>query len=805
MTFLPRPPSRAAAIAAAVGAAAWILGAAAGRAVPRAKPPAERTVVISPEVRVSIMPEGAIWLSARPLPGEGLDAFVQRLTQDPKSKREILSSNENLRRVRADQYIRVPYRLLTGSFRKVAIEALFPEDRATAEGWEHKITGIAGRPESLWEISEWLTGDGANYRKVREASAIASLETRDGQVVRVPADLLLPPFREAVAAAAPKESGPPDLEYGSDERGPYAVYRLKKGEALYSGVVVRFTGRVHAEDVNAKAREIAERSGVADVRTMPVGFPVKIPVADLSPEFRPPGDPERVEEENARAETAQFANTVRSADLSGVTLVLDAGHGGRDTGAMVDGLEEAAHVYDIACRVERIAIVAHAGEGRADRRPRRAVSRGVVGRRRGFARRPGADVAAVSDRGRGGGGELPLVPGQRRLRQGSRGRPGGEMVFVSLHADSLHPAVRGTMVYVPGEKFLSGSFGKDGEPYASRREVRESSRVSFTRKERVEAEGVSRDLAEHIVGSFREAGLPLHEFQPIRRNVIRGGREWVPAILRYNRIPARVLVEVCNLNNPDDRRLLRTRAYREKVAEASSRPSWTSTAGARTNAAAGGTRRPAPEKNRIAVEEVEPMRIRNGPRGRVAAGRRRASRRDRACPRPGVARRQGAHRRRGQGRQGTPDSRREGDAALGKERARRARPRDGQERPLVDLRPRRRPVGRGLRGRGLRGQEDPDPAPGGRAQRQRRHPARAAEGPGARRRRPAEAAIMVDGKKISKETAAAIEAGNAAMNEKKWSAARESYSKALAEIPTIPRSSSAWRSRTSERATRTTP
>jgi N-acetylmuramoyl-L-alanine amidase len=79
---------------------------------------------------------------------------------------------------------------------------------------------------------------------------------------------------------------------------------------------------------------------------------------------------------------------------------------------------------------------------------------------------------------------------------------------------------------------------------------------------------MSRDLAEHIVTAFRAADLPLHAFEPVRGNVIRGGREWVPAILRYNRIPARVLVEICNLNNPDDRRLLRTRAYREKVAEA---------------------------------------------------------------------------------------------------------------------------------------------------------------------------------------------------------------------------------------------
>jgi N-acetylmuramoyl-L-alanine amidase len=154
-------------------------------------------------------------------------------------------------------------------------------------------------------------------------------------------------------------------------------------------------------------------------------------------------------------------------------------------------------------------------------------------------------------------------------REARRGGPAEDRtVFVSLHADSLHPAVRGTMVYVPGEKFLNGTYGKSGEPYASRREVREAPRVSFSRRERIEAEGVSRDLAERVVAAFRSAELPLHAFDPIRRNVIRGGREWVPAILRYNRIPARVLVEVCNLNNPDDRQLLQTAAYRERVAEA---------------------------------------------------------------------------------------------------------------------------------------------------------------------------------------------------------------------------------------------
>jgi Flp pilus assembly protein TadD len=47
----------------------------------------------------------------------------------------------------------------------------------------------------------------------------------------------------------------------------------------------------------------------------------------------------------------------------------------------------------------------------------------------------------------------------------------------------------------------------------------------------------------------------------------------------------------------------------------------------------------------------------------------------------------------------------------------------------------------------------------------------------------AEPAIAVGGKTISKETAAAIEAGNAALSTRNYAAARENYVKALAELP----------------------
>jgi len=49
---------------------------------------------------------------------------------------------------------------------------------------------------------------------------------------------------------------------------------------------------------------------------------------------------------------------------------------------------------------------------------------------------------------------------------------------------------------------------------------------------------------------------------------VRDGREWVPAIIRYNLVPTRLLLEVCNLGNRHDRELVKTRKYRQQVANA---------------------------------------------------------------------------------------------------------------------------------------------------------------------------------------------------------------------------------------------
>jgi N-acetylmuramoyl-L-alanine amidase len=141
------------------------------------------------------------------------------------------------------------------------------------------------------------------------------------------------------------------------------------------------------------------------------------------------------------------------------------------------------------------------------------------------------------------------------------------VIFLSIHADSLHQSLRGAMAYIPDAGLRGGSFGKSGTVYASRKEYQDGPRVSFSKRDLVKSEGLSRDLAQHIIEAFNDNDLAVHSFKPIREKVIRSRRAWVPAVLRYNSVPAAILLEVCNLANSKDRSLLETREFRNQVAE----------------------------------------------------------------------------------------------------------------------------------------------------------------------------------------------------------------------------------------------
>lgn len=520
----------------------------------------------------------AIFVEATPKSGEGMLAFARRLCGDPLAAEKIADSNGGRRELLSGRLYRVSLDLLTPEMRLRALRALFPDDKFEPDSWQHKVRGAGplGR-ESLWHIATWFTGNGENFRAIRELNELPDDELGRGATVAVPAELLLPALRSSL----PKGEGGFRLDYGKDAYGDFAIYRLRPGEALYSGVVVRFTGRIHAQDVNALAAELAKRNGIPDVTDIPVGYRVKIPLDLLQPEFLPPGDPRRVAYEAEVAESEKFTNPVLAQGLEGITVILDPGHGGKDAGASMGGVWESLYVYDIVMRTKR-------------RLETRTAAKVLVTTRDGAAFKiQDADVLPFSR----GHAVLTTPPYPivdpvlgvnlrwylvnsifRQITRGvastktgsgaSKANDEDKVVFLSVHADSLHPSLRGAMAYIPAASLGEDTYGKSGSAYAAYREVQENPFVSLPRDRRTMSEGLSRQLAEKVIGAIAGKNLPVHPFKPVREKVIRDQREWVPAVLRYNAVPAKLLLEVCNLGNDLDRKLIQTRAYREDIAAA---------------------------------------------------------------------------------------------------------------------------------------------------------------------------------------------------------------------------------------------
>jgi N-acetylmuramoyl-L-alanine amidase len=449
------------------------------------------------------------------------------------------------------------------------LRALFPDDRQDATGWHHSV-GLAAlqRGESLWSVAARFTGDGANFRQLREANRLADDELRPGQQLWIPAGLLRPPLQGALPRGLLAVPGA-TLQYHDDASAPYATYRLQPGEALYSSVVVRFTGRVFAEDVNALAAEIALASGIADVTDIPIGYQVRIPYELLLPEFLPAGHPRRLEYEAGLTDSNRFTNPLHASGLRGITVVLDAGHGGTDVGATMGGVWESLYVYDIMVRVKQLLerdtaarVVPTVRDGSGYVVPATDVL--PFSRAHQVLTTPPYPIADARV-----GVNLRWYLANSLHRQAAVANADSrKLVFLSIHADSLHPSLRGAMAYIPAAALTAGRFSRSGEVYDARLEVREQREVELSWRQRVESEGLSRQLAEHTIAAFRARNLPVHPFKPVRERIIRKRAEFVPAVLRYNTIPAKLLLEVCNLANDADRKLIQTREFRQRVAEA---------------------------------------------------------------------------------------------------------------------------------------------------------------------------------------------------------------------------------------------
>lgn len=575
-----------------------LLSATAGSASPRLK------ASVGTGVEAVITSELQVELVVQPKPAEAWSSLALRITGDGANWKTLSEINGIGPKLPRDRNVRVPFGLVKPKLQRATMDALFTHDHATEAGWLHRVTtGNTVEGEPLWKIAEWFTGDGANYSAIRAANGRQQLSTKPGEVILVPAELLSEAFRwngpaksarveipavveddppiapvestilpapgEPVQLAVTRQIEPASLRYVRTGERPYATYRLKKGEALYSSVVIRFTGRIFAKDVNEVVDQLVTFNGIENVSKMPVGYDVRIPMDLLLPDYRPVDDPRRVDMERAKRESAKLTRRVEAKNLEGVHVILDAGHGGRDVGTEHKGIWESSYVYDVVCRLKKRleetsgakVYVTTRSASNLYKIPNRDKLKNVTDHQVMTTPIYPLEDSVV-------GVNLRWYLANSIFRKASKASRPEKVVFLSIHADSLHPSIRGSMAYVPGERFVKGTFQKSGAVYLARAEVKESPVVTHSKEDALYAEGLSTELAESIIDAFGESGLAVHPFNPVRDNVVRNGREWVPAVIRYNKVPTRVLLEICNIGNAEDRALIQTRENREAIAAA---------------------------------------------------------------------------------------------------------------------------------------------------------------------------------------------------------------------------------------------
>ena len=421
--------------------------------------------------------------SSRPCParGEGLAAFARRLCGDARARLPRSSRPTAARQGAAAPACATgrPSMLLSPEWQLKACTALFAEDRGEADGWRHKVRGVGPlQRESLWHLAQWFTGSG------RELPRHPRVQRADGRrrAARHGGDH---PLRAAAAGLhapslpVPERALPARLRQGQGRRVRHLPPAARARRST-PRVVVRFTGRVFAADVNALAAEIAKRSGISGRHRHPHRLPGQDPVRRPAARSScPRGTPGARSTRRACAPSARFSNQVKATGLAGITV--DARRRPRRPGRRArpcGGVWESLYVYDIALRVKRLLETRTAARVLVTTRDGDDFR--IHGRRRPalLARPRGADHAALSDRGPQGGGQPALVPRQQRLPPG---RPGAtripeKVVFLSIHADSLHPSLRGADGLHPG--------GRHARTAASARAARSIPRARRSRRAR---------------------------------------------------------------------------------------------------------------------------------------------------------------------------------------------------------------------------------------------------------------------------------------------------------------------------------
>lgn len=505
--------------------------------------------------------DGEIIVRIQPRPGEGLFRFASWTLKDWNNNYKKIQKFNNNRPLQKGVFVTFPFSELNANMQSLALQTLFEHDSSEEEGWAHRVL-FEGETISLisgvFAKNEISAAKLIEYNKLKNNGKNLGI----GDVVMIPWDWV----REELNLKPVEVKEP--LFVKVDQFGkPYAWYKIKKGESLYSSVVIRFTGRTLAEDVNEMAKQLLKLNNIDDERFIMAGSEIKIPLEWISEEYIRKKIAEPLEKE---PEEEVVKKPVKKGEA--IHVIIDPGHGGVDPGATFgsiakgDRIYEDETVYDIGLRLAKILKSSNFKIYITLVDPDQEKPIVTLAQKKDSDERVNVNPAYLIRSANVGINMRIFLINNIYNRLLKEKVPKENIILLSLHADALHKSLRGVSVYFPDARLRSHNFKLRHSIYRRRNEY--AREIRFTGGENKFAAKASSAFGHNIVQTFKKSGLKAHTSFPVRGYYYRKGKRTLPGILRYSKIPASVLVEVGNLGNDEDRALFGNADFRQKVATA---------------------------------------------------------------------------------------------------------------------------------------------------------------------------------------------------------------------------------------------
>ncbi|MBC8220678.1 MAG: N-acetylmuramoyl-L-alanine amidase, partial [Proteobacteria bacterium] len=439
----------------------------------------------------------------KPQSGEGGYNLAKRVLEPKYRSLKTIRKYSKSRRLYRNRYITFPFKVINNVIRSSALKAVFFKDKADGDYWKHRVTYgwetttlIAG----LFTKKGIKSGHLVRYNKMRKKGNIL----KKGDVIKIPWKWISPEL--ALRRVAVK----PPLKLKQDSSGKFfAHYRMKPGETLYSSVVIRFTGRLLNDEVNQVANKILKLNNIPDAKLIQNRQNIKIPLEWLSEEYLGNQTNEVFSAKKAavssktsktkikKSKTAKsvlakkkvkksktrIVAKITKTNVHKIHVILDSGHGGGDPGTSggsrknKDLIYEDEVVYDVSKRMSELlkkeGVIVH--PTLSDPNQKKPV--------RFLSHQHDKDEQLLvtprySSRNSSVGVNMRVYLVNHIYNELRKQKvPPENIIFISLHGDSLHSSLSGVMVYYPDKRLRRGRFRLNSKLYRRIKEY--NSKLTF--------------------------------------------------------------------------------------------------------------------------------------------------------------------------------------------------------------------------------------------------------------------------------------------------------------------------------------